>query len=92
MSDYDDTNKFVLFKETEKKKEKSPDYTGKINIGPEIQAALKAGIVEFHLAGWIGESKNGKKYLQGSVDLFLADQDTVNSGADDSFDDEDDEF
>ena len=54
---YDDTNKGVLFRETEKKTEKHPDMTGEINVDG----------VEFRLAGWTRESKNGKKFLSLAV-------------------------
>ena len=54
---YDDTNKGVLFRETEKKTEKHPDMSGEINVDG----------VEFRLAGWTRESKNGKKFLSLAV-------------------------
>jgi len=56
-TEYDDTNKGVLFRETEKKTEKHPDMTGEINVDG----------VEFRLAGWTRESKNGKKFLSLAV-------------------------
>jgi len=55
--DYDDTNRGVLFKVTDKKKEKSPDYNGSINIEG----------TERWLSGWINTSKAGNKYLSLSL-------------------------
>lgn len=55
---YDNTNKGVLFRETEKQKENSPDYTGRITV-EDANGELK----EFRLAGWIKESQTGKKFL-----------------------------
>jgi len=43
MPQYDETDKGVLFPEREKKQERSPDYTGKINVNGK----------DFRLAGWI---------------------------------------
>lgn len=50
---YDETNRGVLFRNEDKKTDKHPDYTGKINIEG----------AEFRLAGWIKTSKSGKKFL-----------------------------
>lgn len=57
MADYDDTNKGVLFRESEKESEKHPDMTGKLNVEGK----------EYRLAGWTRESKNGKKFLSLAV-------------------------
>lgn len=50
MSDYDNTNRGVLFREQEKKSDKSPDYTGKVDVDGK----------EYRLAGWIKDGKRGK--------------------------------
>ena len=42
-----------LFREQEKKSEKSPDYTGKVKIEGK----------ELRLAGWIKQTKSGDTYL-----------------------------
>ena len=42
-----------LFREQEKKSEKSPDYTGKVKIDGK----------ELRLAGWIKQTKSGDSYL-----------------------------
>ena len=55
--DFDDTNRGVLFQETEKKSEKAPDYTGKLNVEGK----------EYRLAGWKRQSKNGKPFLSLSI-------------------------
>jgi hypothetical protein len=48
MTQYDETNSGALFKAKERKHEKSPDLTGKINIGG----------VEYWLSGWTKRNEN----------------------------------
>jgi len=50
MSDFDNTNRGILFRQTEKKSEKAPDYKGKVNVDGR----------DLELAGWIREGKSGK--------------------------------
>jgi uncharacterized protein (DUF736 family) len=50
MSNYDNTNSGVLFKNDKKGNEKAPDYKGKVNIEGK----------EKEIAGWIREGKSGK--------------------------------
>ena len=57
MTEYDDTNRGVLFRETDKRNEKAPDYKGKLNVEGK----------EYELAGWIRVSKAGNKFLSVSV-------------------------
>jgi uncharacterized protein (DUF736 family) len=57
MSQYDNTNRGVLFRNEKKKSEKHPDYDGQVNVEG----------VDWALSGWIRESKNGKKFLSISV-------------------------
>lgn len=57
MADYDNTNRGVLFKAKEKKNEKSPDYSGTINVDGK----------ELRLSGWIKESKAGTKFFSLAV-------------------------
>ena len=58
MAEYDNTNRGVLFRETDKQgNEKRPDYTGKLNVGG----------LDYRLSGWIKEGKSGK-FLSLSVD------------------------
>ena len=54
--DYDNTNRGALFR-AEKKSEKHPDYTGKINIGGN----------DHYLSAWIKESKAGNKFMSLSL-------------------------
>jgi hypothetical protein len=49
--------KFSMFKTENKSKENSPDFTGK---------GMFDG-VEFRLSGWAKKSKDGKVYIQGSI-------------------------
>lgn len=56
MSNYDNTNRGALFR-AEKKQEKSPDYTGTINVGG----------TEMKLAAWIRVSGKGVKYMSLQV-------------------------
>ena len=46
----------VLFREGEKRSEKSPDYRGRLRVGGR----------EYRLSGWVHE-KNGRKYLSLAV-------------------------
>lgn len=50
MSDYDNTNNGVLFKNDKDGNEKRPDYTGKINFNGE----------DMRLAAWVKEGRKGK--------------------------------
>lgn len=55
MSDY--TNKGILFTEREKRSDKSPDYTGKLNVGG----------TEYELAGWNRQGRDGGTFLSLSI-------------------------
>lgn len=59
--EYDDKNTFILFYETDKKTDKSPDFTGKLT---DINGK------EWRIAAWHRSSKNGKEFLSGKVDEF----------------------
>jgi hypothetical protein len=48
--EYDNNNSGVLFKNDKKGNERSPDYTGKVNVEGK----------EMRLAAWIKEGKAGK--------------------------------
>tara|TARA_R110002167_G_scaffold20891_1_gene76081 strand:+ start:236 stop:475 length:240 start_codon:yes stop_codon:yes gene_type:complete len=62
MSDYDDTNRGVLFKQEDKTNDKAPDYKGKFNYKGS----------EFKIAGWVKVGKtSGKPFLSISVDDFV---------------------
>lgn len=51
----------ALFKNEYKQNEKHPDYKGKFYV------SLDGQIVEFELAAWIKESKNGTRYMSLSA-------------------------
>jgi hypothetical protein len=61
MKKFDDTNRGVLFRETDKQSDKHPDkhpdYTGNINVGS----------IEYWLNGWLNTSKKGTKFLSLSI-------------------------
>lgn len=59
--EYDDSNRFVLFKQDKGDNPNRPDYTGNVNVEGK----------EYRLAAWIRESKNGLKYLSGTVDKSI---------------------
>jgi uncharacterized protein (DUF736 family) len=56
--EYDDKNSFILFLETDKKSEKSPDYTGTLTD----ESGKK-----WRIAAWKRVSKSGKGFLSGKV-------------------------
>jgi uncharacterized protein (DUF736 family) len=55
--EYDNTNSGTLFPAEDKKTEKSPDFTGKLNVEGK----------EYRISGWKKTSKAGKKFLSLSV-------------------------
>lgn len=54
---YDDTNRGTLFKADERRNDRSPEYTGKLNVDGK----------EYRLCAWVKESKTGKKFFSLSV-------------------------
>jgi hypothetical protein len=58
MAEYDNTNTFTLFKNNIEDNPKKPNYTGLVNVDG----------IEFRIAGWIREGKNGK-FIAGTVQL-----------------------
>lgn len=57
VTDYDNTNRGVLFKNNRKESENHPDYTGKLDIEG----------TERYLSAWIKESKAGNKFFSISL-------------------------
>lgn len=58
MTDYDNTNRGVLFKNNRKEEgDKKPKYTGSLNVGG----------VEYFLDAWLKTSQNGSKFMSVSV-------------------------
>ena len=58
MTQYDETNRFALFKNDRKEKDTHPDLTGTINVEG----------VEYYLNAWTKEGKSGK-FISGSIKL-----------------------
>jgi hypothetical protein len=54
---YDNTNRWVLFKNERKDKDTSPDYTGTLNVDG----------VEYFLDAWLKDGKNGGKFFSGRI-------------------------
>ena len=52
MTQYDNTNRGILFKNNKKQKESQPDFTGKINVNGE----------DFELSAWAKLGKAGQFY------------------------------
>jgi hypothetical protein len=57
MSDYDNRNRGVLFKNNDKTEETHPDYRGRLNVDG----------VDLWLSARLKTSKNGMKYMSLSV-------------------------
>jgi uncharacterized protein (DUF736 family) len=57
MTNYDDRNRGALFKNERRKTDKHPDYFGTIDVEG----------TEYRLAGWVRESKRGKKFLSLAI-------------------------
>ena len=55
--EYDNTNRGVLFVNREKKNEKSPDFSGSLDVGG----------VQYFLSAWKKVSKKGGSFLSVSV-------------------------
>lgn len=68
MQEYDNNNRGVLFKNTDKKSDKHPDYTGSATIDNEDK----------YMSAWINESKSGKTYLKIS---FSKKEDTAQASS-----------
>ena len=57
MSDYDNNNRGVLFKNQRKQSDRHPDYTGSINVDG----------VDHFLDAWIKKSGKGETFMSLSV-------------------------
>lgn len=53
---FDNTNRWTLFRNTEKRTENSPDFTGELNVNGEL----------FFLDGWVKEGKN-QRFFSGTI-------------------------
>lgn len=91
MSDFN--GRFSLFPTKEKKSEKSPDYSGTIEL-PVAEAMAMAEwitaqpgeddyngkpVIKIRLAGWKTKSKGGLNYLSGRVQPSTPQQQQANS-------------
>ena len=65
---FDNVNKGVLFKNIDKKKENSPDYSGKCNLNG----------IDYKIASWLNTSKKGQQYL--SLKFQIADEEKETQG------------
>ena len=78
---------FSLFPVQEKKSERSPDYSGTIEIATDQLDALIAHlgtspesnwkdepVVKLRIAGWKAQSQNGKNYLNGKISVPMQQQ------------------
>jgi hypothetical protein len=77
MTEFDNTNRGVLFRNDKGDNAKRPDYTGKLNV---------AG-AEFKLSAWLKESAKGK-FLSISVQPVEAPAAAPKPVADPAFDDD----
>jgi hypothetical protein len=60
MSEYDNTNRGVLFRNDKQGNDKRPDYKGKLNVGG----------VNCRISGWIETSKDGQtKFMSLRAEL-----------------------
>lgn len=57
MSNYDDTNRGILFPNDRKQNDKHPDYRGKLNYNG----------VDMELAGWKKKDRNGNTFISLSA-------------------------
>lgn len=57
MTQYDETNRGVLFRNDRKESDRHPDYTGNVNVGGR----------DYWLSAWIKKSKTGQPYMSLSV-------------------------
>ena len=84
---------FSLFPTQEKKSEKSPDFSGTIEIpvdqinslvghlGTKPESNYKdEPVVRLRVAGWKTTSKSGKNYVNGKVSIPMAQGDTPAQG------------
>ncbi len=79
-SQYDNKNRFVLFKNRDKRNDKDADYTGNVNVDGE----------EYWLNGWIKQGPKGA-FISGTIKPKKPKYDTISTGkplyTDDNLDD-----
>jgi hypothetical protein len=57
MDNYDNTNRWVLFKQDDRPSDRHPEYTGTLNVEG----------TEYWINAWVKTSKNGVKFFSGSI-------------------------
>ncbi|WP_316216764.1 hypothetical protein [Bradyrhizobium sp. SZCCHNR3003] len=55
--EHDNTNKGALFRNEHRNSDRSPDYTGKLNVDG----------TEYWLSAWLQKAKDGSKYMSVAV-------------------------
>jgi uncharacterized protein (DUF736 family) len=60
VAEYDNTNHGFLMRNEQRRSDKSPEYTGTIDVGG----------TEYRLAAWVRESKAGRKFFSLAVSSF----------------------
>jgi len=89
---------FSLFPSKEKKSERSPDFSGTIEVSVDQIDALVAhlgtapeanykgdNVVKLRIAGWNAESKGGMKYINGKISTPMQQQQQSTADASDLF-------
>jgi hypothetical protein len=66
-SNYDDTNRGVLFVNDKDGNEARPDFTGNVKINPEEYEVGDDGLITIRLAAWKKESAKVGEYLSLSA-------------------------
>lgn len=62
MAEYDNTNRFTLFKNDRKQTEKHPDYTGELDVNG----------TKYFIDAWLKTAKTGSKFFSGSIKAKFA--------------------
>lgn len=58
--EYDETNRGTLFPESNRKSDKSPNMTGKVNVNGK----------DYRIAAWTRQGKSGGKFLSLAISDF----------------------
>jgi hypothetical protein len=68
MTEYDNTDRGVLYRNKNKKTEDHPEYSEKDKDYPDYSGSVNVSGTDLWLSGWIKTSKkNGEKFLSLSV-------------------------
>lgn len=69
MTEYDNNNRGVLFKNNKRTNERQPEYNGSVEVNN----------VEYYISAWVKQSKNGNKFFSLSFTPKGEQQETVTS-------------